>query len=125
MAGLSFRPRALDIHKQIPVIRKDIEPDGFSAIARSVPEFGTGMEAEEEQVRATMLCVRLCVQTAGFAPVRTHRHRLMTRRRRSEHPHVEMNHPRGRRRVGRGTDHLTRIHITAMKSDTCKASQST
>lgn len=59
MAGLSFRPRALDINKQIPIIRKDIEQDGFSSIARSVPEFGTGMEEEEEKVCPVCVCVFL------------------------------------------------------------------
>lgn len=59
MAGLSFRPRALDINKQIPIIRKDIEQDGFSSIARSVPEFGTGMEEEEEKVCCACVCVFL------------------------------------------------------------------
>lgn len=44
-----FRPRPIDIHKALPIIRKEIESDSFANLSRTVPNFGTGMEAEEEK----------------------------------------------------------------------------
>lgn len=52
-ADKSFRPKPIDITKQIPVLfRKEIESDEFSS-ARTVPIFNTGMEANEEEVSPT------------------------------------------------------------------------
>ena len=53
MSKLSFRARALDTTKPMPVLRADDVPDlpDFAAINRAVPQMPTGMEKEEECVR--------------------------------------------------------------------------
>ena len=53
MSKLSFRARALDATKPIPVFRAEEIPDlpDFAAINRAVPQMPTGMEKEEECVR--------------------------------------------------------------------------
>lgn len=53
MNKLSFRARALDATKAMPVFKADEIPDlpDFSAINRAVPQMPTGMEKEEESVR--------------------------------------------------------------------------
>lgn len=45
----SFRPRPIEINKQIEIFIKDIEGETFTS-ARSVPTMTSGMEADEEQV---------------------------------------------------------------------------
>ena len=53
MNKLSFRARALDATKSMPVYKLDEVPDlpDFAAINRAVPQMPTGMEKEEETVR--------------------------------------------------------------------------
>ena len=53
MSKLSFRARALDVSKPMPVYKSDEIPDlpDFQAINRAVPQMPTGMEKEEESVR--------------------------------------------------------------------------
>ncbi|XP_022243392.1 enhancer of polycomb homolog 1-like isoform X2 [Limulus polyphemus] len=50
MSKLSFRARALDTSKPIPLLRSEEIPDlpDFAAINRAVPQMPTGMEKEEE-----------------------------------------------------------------------------
>jgi len=50
MSKLSFRARALDSTKPMPVFRSEEVPDlpDFAAINRAVPQMPTGMEKEEE-----------------------------------------------------------------------------
>ena len=52
MSKLSFRARALDVSKPMPVYKSDEIPDlpDFAAINRAVPQMPTGMEKEEESV---------------------------------------------------------------------------
>lgn len=52
MSKLSFRARALDAAKPMPVYKSDEIPDlpDFAAINRAVPQMPTGMEKEEETV---------------------------------------------------------------------------
>lgn len=52
MSKLSFRAKALDPGKPMPVYIGDEIPDlpDFSAVNRTVPEMPTGMEKEEETV---------------------------------------------------------------------------
>ena len=52
MSKLSFRARALDACKPMPVFRAEEIPDlpDFAAINRAVPQMPTGMEKEEECV---------------------------------------------------------------------------
>lgn len=65
MSKVSFRARALDATKPMPVYKADeMIPDlqDFAAINRSVPQMPTGMEKEEETVRprydSTPGCIR-------------------------------------------------------------------
>lgn len=53
MSKVSFRARALDATKPMPVYRAEEIPDlpDFANINRSVPAMPTGMEKEEETVR--------------------------------------------------------------------------
>lgn len=53
MSKLSFRARALDAGKPMPVYKAEEIPDlpDFAAINRAVPQMPTGMEKEEESVR--------------------------------------------------------------------------
>ena len=52
MSKLSFRARALDPSKSMPVLRSEDVPDlpDFASINRAVPQIPTGMEKEEESV---------------------------------------------------------------------------
>ncbi len=52
MSKLSFRARALDATKPLPIYHADDLPDlsDFSTINRTVPQMPTGMEKEEESV---------------------------------------------------------------------------
>lgn len=45
--GTSFRPRAIDIEKKIPVLHEELEDDEFTI--RTMPQLETGMEDEEAQ----------------------------------------------------------------------------
>jgi hypothetical protein len=65
MSKLSFRARALDASKSMPVYLGDEIPElpDFAAINRAVPQMPTGMEKEEETVRIYLsqfmgFCVR-------------------------------------------------------------------
>ena len=53
MSKLSFRARALDSSKPLPVYNAREVPDlsDYQAINRTVPQMPTGMEKEEETVR--------------------------------------------------------------------------
>ncbi len=53
MSKVSFRARAVDAAKPLPVYHAEDIPDltDFSAINRAVPQMPTGMEKEEEAVR--------------------------------------------------------------------------
>ena len=56
MSKLSFRARALDPSKPLPIFFSDQEPDILNpnaSISRAVPQMPTGMEKEEEEVRAS------------------------------------------------------------------------
>ena len=57
MSKLSFRARALDATKPLPVYHSDEVPDlsEYNAINRTVPQMPTGMEKEEETVRKPFL----------------------------------------------------------------------
>uniref|UniRef100_A0A803XMV3 Enhancer of polycomb homolog 1 n=1 Tax=Meleagris gallopavo TaxID=9103 RepID=A0A803XMV3_MELGA len=50
MSKLSFRARALDASKPLPVFRCEDLPDlaEYASINRAVPQMPTGMEKEEE-----------------------------------------------------------------------------
>lgn len=53
MSGLPFRPRPIDVNKQIPIIRQDLEEvdaDDIEFAESRLPQMPTGMEAEEEKV---------------------------------------------------------------------------
>lgn len=52
MSKLSFRARALDATKPLPVFRCEDLPDlhEYASINRAVPQMPTGMEKEEESV---------------------------------------------------------------------------
>uniref|UniRef100_A0A5F9DC37 Enhancer of polycomb homolog 1 n=1 Tax=Oryctolagus cuniculus TaxID=9986 RepID=A0A5F9DC37_RABIT len=53
MSKLSFRARALDASKPLPVFRCEDLPDlhEYASINRAVPQMPTGMEKEEESVQ--------------------------------------------------------------------------
>lgn len=66
MSKLSFRARALDAAKPLPVYRHRDLPDlsDCVSISRAVPQMPTGMEKEEELVGGGLtlcLCVCVCV----------------------------------------------------------------
>lgn len=52
MSKLSFRARALDASKPLPIFRCEDLPDlhEYASINRAVPQMPTGMEKEEESV---------------------------------------------------------------------------
>lgn len=52
MSKLSFRARALDATKPLPIYHADELPDlsEYNTINRTVPQMPTGMEKEEETV---------------------------------------------------------------------------
>jgi len=64
MSKLSFRAKALDPGKPMPVYIGDEIPDlpDFSAVNRTVPEMPTGMEKEEETV---CLCPRILLDLSN------------------------------------------------------------
>eukprot|EP01114_Cavostelium_apophysatum_P001159 TRINITY_DN10990_c0_g1_i1.p1 TRINITY_DN10990_c0_g1~~TRINITY_DN10990_c0_g1_i1.p1 ORF type:complete len:471 (+),score=133.82 TRINITY_DN10990_c0_g1_i1:1427-2839(+) len=54
MSNLTFRPRPIDIHKQLPIVRKELDGTEVDAeiqggVRRSVPVMPTGMEREDEE----------------------------------------------------------------------------
>eukprot|EP01089_Gocevia_fonbrunei_P000057 TRINITY_DN10037_c0_g1_i1.p1 TRINITY_DN10037_c0_g1~~TRINITY_DN10037_c0_g1_i1.p1 ORF type:complete len:118 (+),score=16.20 TRINITY_DN10037_c0_g1_i1:120-473(+) len=49
MSSLTFRPRAIDITKRMPIIRKELENDTGSGVHRSVPQMPAGMDPEDEE----------------------------------------------------------------------------
>lgn len=57
MSKLSFRARALDASKPLPVFRCEDLPDlhEYASINRAVPQMPTGMEKEEESVCLNIL----------------------------------------------------------------------
>lgn len=62
MSKLSFRARALDASKPLPVFRCEDLPDlhEYASINRAVPQMPTGMEKEEESV-CFFYCCPTCV----------------------------------------------------------------
>ncbi|TNN33147.1 Enhancer of polycomb 1 [Liparis tanakae] len=79
MSKLSFRARALDASKPLPVFRCEDLPDlhEYASINRAVPQMPTGMEKEEESRGAPRRCLRKLVQNgrhylAPFFPLRSH-----------------------------------------------------
>ena len=52
MATLGFRPRPIDVNKQMPIFRgeppEDSDAAGYTAV-RGVPLMPTGMESDEEE----------------------------------------------------------------------------
>lgn len=61
MSKLSFRARALDASKPLPVFRCEDLPDlhEYASINRAVPQMPTGMEKEEESVCFFHISTRL------------------------------------------------------------------
>ena len=59
MSKLSFRARALDATKPLPVFRCEDLPDlhEYASINRAVPQMPTGMEKEEESVCFFLLTI--------------------------------------------------------------------
>ncbi len=94
MSKLSFRARALDASKPLPVFRCEDLPDlhEYASINRAVPQMPTGMEKEEESVcffiaarlvvdhfgsvftsrGATMLPAQACAKWPPYLRFRTH-----------------------------------------------------
>lgn len=62
MSKLSFRARAVDVHKPMPVhIGDGVPPDyEFASVSRAVLEMPTGMEKDEETVSLTPLLAMDC-----------------------------------------------------------------
>ncbi|KAK7828192.1 hypothetical protein U0070_025308 [Myodes glareolus] len=58
MSKLSFRARALDASKPLPVFRCEDLPDlhEYASINRAVPQMPTGMEKEEESGKRKQYC---------------------------------------------------------------------
>lgn len=71
MSKLSFRARALDATKTLPVYRGEEIPDlpDFAAINRAVPQMPTGMEKEEETVSFFVLCHLIKFSTPSWIGV--------------------------------------------------------
>lgn len=65
MSKLSFRARALDPSKPMPIYLADELPDlpEYSAINRAVPQMPSGMEKEEESVSIN---VQICVENRPY-----------------------------------------------------------
>lgn len=66
MSKLSFRARALDASKPLPVFRCEDLPDlhEYASINRAVPQMPTGMEKEEESV-CFFIAVQFVVDPVG------------------------------------------------------------
>ena len=63
MSKLSFRARALDASKPMPIYLKDelLDLQDYSVLNRAVPQMPTGMEKEEESVGCAYTVVRFRV----------------------------------------------------------------
>lgn len=74
MSKLSFRARALDASKPLPVFRCEDLPDlhEYASINRAVPQMPTGMEKEEESVR-DLTAARLLLEYFGVFCVKQSR----------------------------------------------------
>ena len=61
MSKLSFRARALDANKSLPVYHAEDVPDlpDIASVNRVVPQMPTGMEKEEETVRKIDVIIHL------------------------------------------------------------------
>lgn len=70
MSKLSFRAKALDASKAMPVFRAEEIPDlsDYAAVNRAVPQMPTGMEKEEECVSKRTACRR----TRSCPPIGRH-----------------------------------------------------
>ncbi|CAH7286896.1 unknown_gene_2567 [Phodopus roborovskii] len=68
MSKLSFRARALDASKPLPVFRCEDLPDlhEYASINRAVPQMPTGMEKEEESVQPLKQGVLTVQGSQGF-----------------------------------------------------------
>ena len=68
MSKLSFRARALDATKPMPVYQKDELSDlqDYSVLNRAVPQMPSGMEKEEESV--SILAYFLCPENSECCP---------------------------------------------------------
>lgn len=71
MSKLSFRARALDALKPLPVFRCEDLPDlhEYASINRTVPQMPTGMEKDEESVRFLPCNCRFCAIQICFVIV--------------------------------------------------------
>lgn len=71
MSKVSFRARALDASKQMPVFVADELPDlgEYAAINRAVAQMPTGMEKEEEMVRFSLSKMAAVVFRARASPL--------------------------------------------------------
>ncbi len=69
MSKLSFRARALDASKPLPVFRCEDLPDlhEYASINRAVPQMPTGMEKEEESVCFLLLADMYGITSAVFS----------------------------------------------------------
>lgn len=69
MSKLSFRARALDALKPLPVFRCEDLPDlhEYASINRTVPQMPTGMEKDEESVRILPCNRRFCAIQICFS----------------------------------------------------------
>lgn len=67
MSKLSFRARALDASKPLPVFRCEDLPDlhEYASINRAVPQMPTGMEKEEESVCFCSIADRVLLDHFG------------------------------------------------------------
>lgn len=70
MNKLSFRARALDASKPMPIYMSEELPDlpEYSAINRAVPQMPSGMEKEEESVSFWVLSVACSGSHLELAP---------------------------------------------------------
>lgn len=68
MSRLSFRPRPLDIHKKLPIVKsvKDLDNDEGPSVSRSLPHGHTNnvLDGECELVCCTVLPLR-CAHACG------------------------------------------------------------
>ena len=71
MSKVSFRARALDATKALPIYRSDEIPDlyDYNVINRAVPQMPTGMEKEEESVRTSRCCARRSLRACQMITV--------------------------------------------------------
>lgn len=80
MSKLSFRARALDASKPLPVFRCEDLPDlhEYASINRAVPQMPTGMEKEEESVRVNSP-VRPTARPLALLPAAAAEHQTHTK----------------------------------------------